>query len=66
MVWILSVRPYCGEGNRVREKGYIIDSLMEKGMKEVQSELGQNGQMECKQLRKVQEDIKEVQFWFGN
>ena len=29
-------------------EGCIIDSLMEKGMKEVQCELGHNEQMECK------------------
>lgn len=30
---------------------------LEKGIKELQSELGHNGHMECKLLRKVQEDI---------
>ena len=32
----------------MREEGYIIESLMENGMKEIQSELGHNGQMEFK------------------
>lgn len=30
---------------------------MEKSMKEMQSELGHKGQMECKQLRKAKEAI---------
>lgn len=50
-------RPYYGEGIREREGGCTKERLMEKSMKEMQSELGHTGQMECKYLREAKGGI---------
>lgn len=50
-------RPYFGEGIRAREEGCTRERLMETSMKEMQSELGHTGQMECRYLREAQGGI---------